>query len=242
VYDESILRGDKFSSRVLVGKLIRYERGAINIFYVYMPEKGRVMRTSNIEFDESRFNTSVDKTIADPDEDNGYIKLTDDLYSAPVSTSSGGENMVIKELPTTNNSDDSEDVEDIEQVEEFLDTGMPEPRAQIPPQSLHRFETPSESDHEDNIVVAPHSPPPETSNRRSERERTKSTKVSANDTQGLTSYGTKRVAITQRIRKVYFTSIAFKGNDLPLAKDIVIPQSYVEAISSLQAENWKAVM
>jgi hypothetical protein len=41
---------------------------------------------------------------------------------------------------------------------------------------------------------------------------------------------------------VYFTSIAFKGNDLPLAKDIVIPQSYAEAISSLQAENWKAVM
>jgi hypothetical protein len=196
VYDESVLRGDKFSSRVLVGKLVGYERGATNIFYVYVPEKGRVMRTSNVEFDESRFDTSVDKTIADPDEDNGYIEPTDDLYSVPVSTSSGGENVVVEELPTANNSNDSEDVEDVEQVEEFLDTGMPEPGAQTPPQSLHRSETPSESDPEDNIIVAPHSPPPETSNRRSERERTKSTKASANDAQGLTSYGTKRVAIT----------------------------------------------
>jgi hypothetical protein len=119
---------------------------------------------------------------------------------------------------------------------------MPEPRTQTPPQSLHRSETPSESDPEDNIILAPHPPPPETSNRRSERERTKSTKAPANDTQGLTSYGTKRAAITQRIRKVYFTSIGFKGNDLPLAKDIAIPQSYAEAISSLQAENWKAAI
>jgi hypothetical protein len=167
VYDESILRSDKFLSRVLIGKLIRYERGVTNIFYVYVPTKGKVVRTSNVEFDELRFDTNTDNIIADPDEENGCIKPTDELYSALVSTSSGGEDIVIEELPTTNNSDDSEhieDVEDIEHVEEFLDTGMPEPGipepgAQIPPQSLHGSETPIESDPEDNIIVAPRPPP-----------------------------------------------------------------------------------
>jgi hypothetical protein len=41
---------------------------------------------------------------------------------------------------------------------------------------------------------------------------------------------------------VYFTSIAYKGTDLPLAKDIVIPQSYAEAVLSLQADRWKTAM
>jgi hypothetical protein len=203
VYNENVQRGDKYSSRVLIGKLVGYERGVTNIFYVYIPSKGKVVRTSNVEFNESRFDTNADDTSfkADPDEDNGYIEPTDELYSALVSTSSGGEYVSIEELPTADNSEHH--IEDVEHVEEFIDTGMPEPGAQTPPQSLHRSETPVESDPEDNIIVASRPRPPETSNRRSERERAKSTKALANDTQGLTSYGTKRTAIAQRIHKVY---------------------------------------
>jgi hypothetical protein len=187
VYDENVQRGDKFSSRVLVGKLVRYERGATNIFYVYVPAKGKVVRTSNVEFDESRFDTNADDTgfTANPDEDNGYIEPTDELYSAPVSTSSGGEHVSVEELPAADNSEHDGDAP--EYVEELLDTGMPEPGepgepgAQTPPQSLLRSETSTESDPEDNITVAPRPRPPETSNRHSERERTKSTKALAND-------------------------------------------------------------
>jgi hypothetical protein len=202
VYNENVERGDKYSSRVLVGKLVGYERGVTNIFYIYVPTKGKVVRTSNVEFDESRFDAKADDTsfIEDPDEDNGYIEPTDELYSASVATSSGGEHMSVEEAPTANNSehdgDESEYVEDVEHIEERLDTGMPEPGAQTLPQSLRQSGALSESDPEDNIVVVSRPRPPETSNRRSERERTKSTKALANDTQGLTSYSTKRAVIT----------------------------------------------
>jgi hypothetical protein len=174
---------------MLIGKLVRYERGVTNIFYVYVPTKGKVVRITNVEFDESRFDTNTDNIIVDHDEENGCIEPIDELYLAPVSTSLGGEDIVVKELPTADNSDDSEhieDVEDVEYVEEFLDTRMPEPgilepRAQTLPQSLRQSEVPNESDPEENIVIAPYPRPPEISNRRSERERTKSTKALAND-------------------------------------------------------------
>jgi hypothetical protein len=174
---------------MLIGKLVRYERGITNIFYVYVPTKGKVIRITNVEFDESRFDTNTDNIIVDHDEENGCIKPIDELYLAPVSTSLGGEDIVVKELPTADNSDDSEhveDIEDVEYVEEFLDTrmlepGILEPRAQTLPQSLRQSEVPNESDPEENIVIAPYPRPPEISNRRSERERTKSTKALAND-------------------------------------------------------------
>jgi hypothetical protein len=58
-----------------------------------------------------------------PNEDNGYIEPMNELYSAPVSTSSGGEDMSVRELPTADNSDEPE------HVEELLDTRTPEPGA-----------------------------------------------------------------------------------------------------------------
>jgi hypothetical protein len=236
VYDESIQRGDKYSSRVLVGKLVGYERGAANIFYVYVPEKGKVVRTSNVDFDESRFDTSTDQSglATNEDEDNGYIEPVAELYSTPVSTSSGGESSGVEELPTDDDSGDAE------HVEGSIDTDMPEPGAQTPPFSP---QLPSQPEGpleflDESTAPTTQTQTTDTSERRSRRERTKTSKALGNDAQGLTSYGTKRAAIARRVHKVYFTSVAFKGDSPLRAKDIVIPHSYAQAVASPQADHW----
>jgi hypothetical protein len=55
VYDHSIKRGDKFRSRAVEGKLVGYEPGAHNIYRVWIPLQHKVIRTTNVSFDESRF-------------------------------------------------------------------------------------------------------------------------------------------------------------------------------------------
>lgn len=255
VYDESIQRGDKYSSRVLIGKLVGYERGATNIFYIYVPERGKVVRTSDVDFDVSRFDTSTDKTgpATNQDDDNGYIEPVTELYSTPVSTSSGGESSGVEEFPT------GDDPDDAEYVEGSIDTGMPEPGAQTPPSSSQlsnrpegqpefldkstapTIQTPPEFLDESTAPTI-QTPPTDTSERRSRRERTKTSKALGNDAQGLTSYGTKRATITRRVHKVYFTSVAFKGFDGLQAKEVVIPHTYAQAMASPQADRWEDAM
>jgi hypothetical protein len=41
---------------------------------------------------------------------------------------------------------------------------------------------------------------------------------------------------------VYFTSIAFKGDDTIKAKDVVIPHTYAQAMASPQADRWVEAM
>lgn len=124
----------------------------------------------------------------------------------------------VEELPTGSESESTECAED------FIDTGMPEPGAQTPslsPQLSDRFESPLEL-LDESIAPTTQTPPvPEASDRRSRRERTKTSKALGNDAQGLTSYGTKRATVAQRVHKVHLTSIACKGEDTK-AKDIVL--------------------
>jgi hypothetical protein len=86
VYNESKARGDKFISRYDIGKLVGYERGTYNIFYVYVPSRGKVIRTSNITFDKTRFDTTVDDE--DDNEEDDFITI-EELFH--YSVSSGGE-------------------------------------------------------------------------------------------------------------------------------------------------------
>jgi hypothetical protein len=86
VYNESKARSDKFISRYDISKLVSYERGTYNIFYVYVPSRGKVIRTSNITFDEIRFDTTIDDE--DDNEEDDFITIEELLH---YSVSSGGE-------------------------------------------------------------------------------------------------------------------------------------------------------
>jgi hypothetical protein len=86
VYNKSKARGDKFISRYDISKLVSYERGTYNIFYVYVPSRGKVIRTSNITFDKTRFNTTIDDE--DNNEEDDFITIEELLH---YSISSGGE-------------------------------------------------------------------------------------------------------------------------------------------------------
>jgi hypothetical protein len=63
IYDEYKARGDKFSSRIGIGKLVSYERGAYDIFYIYIPSLHKVVRSSNVDFDKSHFDYEGDDII-----------------------------------------------------------------------------------------------------------------------------------------------------------------------------------
>lgn len=43
-------RSDKFDSRAVVGKLVRFE--AHNIYRIWLPKEQKVIRTTNVCFDE----------------------------------------------------------------------------------------------------------------------------------------------------------------------------------------------
>jgi hypothetical protein len=78
IYDELKARSDKFTSRCDIGKLVGYERGTHNIFYVHVPSRNKVIRTSNVTFDESRFDTTVDNEY--DNEDYDHITIDEPLY------------------------------------------------------------------------------------------------------------------------------------------------------------------
>jgi hypothetical protein len=112
VYNEQKARGDKFTSRVNIRKLVGYERGAHNIYYVYIPSLHKVVRTSNVDFDESRFDCRDDDNT-ESDEEGVAIDF-DSFYDA----SSGGEKEMVEESALK---------EPAPFETEFIDTGMPEP-------------------------------------------------------------------------------------------------------------------
>jgi hypothetical protein len=120
VYDESKARGDKFTSRCDIGKLVGYERGTYNIFYVYVPSRGKVVRTSNVTFDETRFDTTVD--VEDDNEEDDFITIEEPLYH---SVSSGGEHKHDTDAEEPQLSPPSSPLPHIQDVD-FIDSGIPE--------------------------------------------------------------------------------------------------------------------
>jgi hypothetical protein len=135
IYDKHKARGDKFSSRMGIGKLVSYERGAHNIFYIYIPSLHKVVRSSNVDFDESRFDCEEDDTIESNKE--GMEVDFDSFYDAP----SGGEKDSIEE-PTSKEPALFET--------ESIDTSMPEPGYRTTPPHVTEQSSSPHCDVEDN--------------------------------------------------------------------------------------------
>jgi hypothetical protein len=118
IYDELKAHSDKFISRCDIGKLVSYERGTYNIFYVYVPSRNNVIRTSNVTFDESRFDTTVDNEYDNKDYD--HITIDEPLYH---SVALGGEHNTDTEEPQV--SPPSSPLPHVQDID-FIDSGIPE--------------------------------------------------------------------------------------------------------------------
>ncbi|KAI6787438.1 hypothetical protein KC343_g10664 [Hortaea werneckii] len=241
VYDEHKARADKFSSRVGIGKLVGYERGAHNIYYIYVPSLHKVVRSSNVDFDESRFDCEEDDA-AEGDAEGMEVDF-DSFYDAP----SGGEKDSIEE-PASKEPAPFET--------ESIDTGMPEPGYRTTPprvtqQSSPRYDVEdSRSDDDSTASEQLHEPASRepVQSRRSGRTATQSDKAHSNEEQGLNRYGQKhkgRLNMHRRLHRVFMASINGivhnKASSIK-ASDISIPNTYDEAMASPQAPQWHTAM
>jgi hypothetical protein len=242
VYDKYKARGDKFSSRVGIGKLVGYERGAHNIFYIYIPSLHKVVRSSNVDFDKSRFDCEGDDTIESNEE--GMEVDFNSFYDTP----SGGEKDSIEE-PTSKEPAPFET--------ESIDTSMPELGYRTtPPYVTEQSTSPrydvEDSRSDDDSTASEQSPEPASREpaqpRRSGRTAIQSDKAHSNEEQGLNRYGQKhkgRLNMHRRLYRVFMASIDGiihnKASSIK-ASDISIPSTYDEAMASPQAPQWYATM
>jgi hypothetical protein len=118
IYDELKAYSDKFIYRCDISKLVSYERGTYNIFYVHVPSRNKVVRTSNVTFDESRFDTTIDDEY--DNEDYDHITIDEPLYH---SIASGGEHNTDAEEPQV--SPPSSPLPHVQDID-FIDSGIPE--------------------------------------------------------------------------------------------------------------------
>jgi hypothetical protein len=196
VFDEGVAQGDKFATRTKTGKLVSYERGK-SIYLVYIPSEHKVVRTSYVQFDESRFDVDDDDNSSD---EEGVEPDYDLFYTRP----SGGKHI---EEPVLKD-DDAEPDRTIETFpEEQIDTSMPDPSfcCDSPPP------VPEESDDE----LPTSALEPQGANRRPSRNQTLSSKATDNVRQGLTSLGAtkKKSNFTRRLFRAYMCSIQGTTSD-----------------------------
>jgi hypothetical protein len=131
VFDEGVAQGDKFATCTKTGKLVSYERGK-SIYLVYVPSEHKVVRTSHVQFDESRFDVDDDDNSSDKE---GVEPDYDLFYTRP----SGGEYI---EEPVLKDDDTKPDRTIETFPEEQVDTGMPDPSFHIdsPPPLLEELD------------------------------------------------------------------------------------------------------
>jgi hypothetical protein len=211
VLNHDIKRGEKFTPRGLTGQLVGYE--SVNIYKIWIPSLHKVVRSTNVTFDE----TSIG--AASPEAENDPPELIEVDLAYP-HTSSGGEGVFEEvfetneplpsltgpepESPLPSGSDDAFD----DQIPVVGSTTGPAPLpAELAPTAL---------------ALADHTTPTEP--RRSQRTRQPTLKAREAD-----AYMTSTVLPP----KVHFAFTAAIETS-----EVKTPKSFTEATSSPQAKDW----
>jgi hypothetical protein len=226
VLDHDIKRGEKFTPRGLSGQLVGYE--SVNIYKIWIPSLHKVVRSTNVTFDEA----SIGKTSLEADNDSLELMEVDLVYP---STSSGGKGVCEEvfgsdepilslskpgpESPLPSGSDDAFD-------DEIPVVGSTTGPAPLPAELAPTAQAPS--------ALAPSALAPtaqaladqtrQTEPRRSQRTRQPTLKAREADAY-LTS--------TDLPPKVHFAFIVAIE-----ASEVKTPKSFTEATSSPQAKDW----
>ncbi|PPJ52893.1 hypothetical protein CBER1_11827 [Cercospora berteroae] len=238
VYDNDRRRGDKFAPSALKGALVGYE--SRTIYRVWLPSLHKVIRSVSVRFDED--------SSYELKEDGEGTGVDDNLFMTPMDTPSGGEGR--EEVPITS---PRQLIHDLDIESEEIETSQPDfgtPSSQRtdqrtsslfdpppPPSSVH-----SDNEDNDNITVAPPTRP---------RRTIKPTRAVEDNIQqqeqGLLRKGTyvgptARTAITRPLHTALMASIRHPFTGLPRQpnqENIIIPQTYAEALKLPQAAEWK---
>lgn len=207
----------------------------------------------SVRFDEDSSNQLDDDEEGTSVDDNLFM-TPDKADTMPVFTPSGGEGR--EDVPTTPPQQSHDDLDRIDIENEEIETNQPDfgspslqrTDQQAPSLFEQRLVSPrhSEDSDDDNIVVASSTRLPSTRSRRTIKPTRAVEDNIKQQTQGLLPKGayrgpTARTATTRPLHTALMASIRYPHTlDEPRQEDIVIPQTYAEAIVSPQAAKWKA--
>ncbi|KXL49222.1 MAG: hypothetical protein FE78DRAFT_28434 [Acidomyces sp. 'richmondensis'] len=217
VLDQSIKRGDKFAPRALKGKLVGYEVGSHTIYRVYVPSLRKVVRSVNVSFNEDCFDLEEgdNNDGVTPDADLGNNTTVKGVDTA-VDTTAGGEYTA---TDTTSGGEGLEVPSAAADMESFIpELGSPQNSPPEPILSSRPRRITAET--EKGALY------------RQEREFAKQ-RVEAKKQRRAAAAADQVMAIPRK------THVAFMAGVRHSEGDIVIPNTFEEAMQSPQAQQWK---
>lgn len=238
VLDEDVTRGAKFDSRTKLGRLVGYE--TYNIFRIWLPSEHKIIRTTNVTFDETSFGSSTAT-----EETGGLGASFDDFFTPSVSASRG------EGVGEAQSSDREEQESDDGGVYESMPAGLLDEQltpAELLDKQLDQGPIPEfgRQRQQQGGAPAPQAPQPavfappvvDPEPRRSNRERQPSQK--AREAAAASKAQSQRGNLAKLLppRTLYALNAAITAT----AAEIPVPNTYKEAMASPQAHHWLEAM